>query len=68
MKSLVKDNAVSVLLSDEDARLLARAVEIEVKRRGDARLGKATLLREAAMPVIRAIVKKADAALQPTGT
>lgn len=53
MKALVKHNAVSVVLSDEEDRDLARVVEFEKRRRKDIRFGKATLLREIVMPRIR---------------
>lgn len=50
---MLKDNAVQVLLNDEDDRDLAKLVKLEAKRRQDATLGKATLLRELAMPLVR---------------
>jgi hypothetical protein len=63
MKRLLKDNPVQVLLSDEEDRALAKAVEIEAKRRKDVRFGKGTLLRELAMPrVLELIGAEQDAA------
>lgn len=61
MKSLVKDKPVNVLLNDEDDRLLGRAAIVESRRRGE-KVGKATLLRELAMPRIRELLADQAAA------
>lgn len=60
MKAHVKDNAISVLFNDEEHRELTRVVEAERRRRKDVRFGKATLIRELVMPLVRDMAESAE--------
>jgi hypothetical protein len=62
VKRLIKDKAVQVLLTGEDLRVLDRAVAREREERRDVRVSRGMLLREVAMPQIRALVEKEVAA------
>lgn len=63
MKSLVKARPVHVLLDEDDVKDLDRLVGREVKRRRDATIGRATLLRELAMPRVRELLAEAQEAV-----
>jgi len=61
VKRLVKKNSLFVRLNDQDAADVKKAAAIESRRRGEI-VGEATLVRELAMPLIRDIVAKVQAA------
>lgn len=63
---MLKKNPVQVLLDDLDDRDVEKLVKLEAKERRDATLGKGTLLREHAMPSIRA--RLAELSGEPAGT
>lgn len=66
----VKKNEFKVRLSDEQAAVLLELLRLERDERQDADIGGATLLREHAMPGIRArlaALKRAGPRQQPVG-
>ena len=61
VKSLLKGNAVQVLLDDEEFRALERAVAKERKARRTVRgVSRGSLLRETAMPRILEIARASE--------
>lgn len=56
VKSFVKETKVQVGLNEQDTKDLDKAVLMEQRRRKDPNVGRATILRESAMPRIREII------------
>lgn len=56
VKSFVKETKVQVGLNEQDTRDLDKAVLMEQRRLKDSNVGRATLLREFAMPKIRELI------------
>jgi hypothetical protein len=59
MKTLVKSKKYHVRVTGQEAEDLEKAVRLERRRRGDATVGAATLLRELAMPKVRELLAQA---------
>lgn len=56
VKSFVKETKVQVGLNEQDTKDLDKAVLMEQRRLKDPNIGRATLLREFAMPRVRELV------------
>lgn len=62
MKSLVKAKPVQIMLSDEERRDLDRLVALRKRQEKDATIGRATVVRELAMPRVRELLAAAEKA------
>lgn len=58
MKSLVKAKPVQVMLSEEELRDLDRLVAARKRGEKDATIGRATVIREIAMPKVRELLSQ----------
>jgi hypothetical protein len=65
VKSLLKETPVQVMLDQADLQDIDRLVPIEAQEQKDSRVGRATVLREYAMPAIRRRLAEIDAAAKP---
>lgn len=66
VKSLLKETLIQVGFDEKDARDLDKLVELERRERRDLTIGRATLIREHAMPSIRK--RLADLTAEPATT